>query len=101
MMPIEHYLILSAALLGIGVGAALYRGNIISIVMSITTAGAGALIAMATLDGTSETAKDGTLFALCMGAILLVYIVLGCTLAYRRFMSSGATNIGEENKLRH
>lgn len=100
-MQVEHYLILSAALVGIGVGSALYRNNIISIVMSVTTSGLGALVAMAALDNNPSAQKDGMLFALCIGAVLLIYIVMGCSLAYRRYMSSGATNIGEANQLRH
>lgn len=100
-MPTEHYLILSAALVGIGVGSALYRRNIISIVMSIVTAGTGAVIAMVALDAPSNANKDGMLFALCISAVLLIYIVMGCSLAYRRFMSSGVTDIDDGNKLRH
>jgi len=100
-MQAEYYLILSAALVGIGIGSALSRRNIISIVMSITTAGLGALVAMASLDRQLANANDGMLFALCLGAVLLIFIVLGCALAYRRFMATGTTNIGDGNELRH
>lgn len=100
-MPIEVYLVLSATLVGIGLGSALSRRNILSIVMSIVTAGAGALIAMATLGHDAESQNDGMLFALVLGAVLLVLMVLGCSLAYRRFMASGTTNIGDGNRLRH
>jgi NADH:ubiquinone oxidoreductase subunit K len=97
----QVYLLLSAALVGIGLGSALSRSNIISIVMSIVTAGLGALVAMATLDRHSRGHNDGMLFALCWGAVLLALMVLGCALAYRRYMSSGTTNIGDGNQLRH
>ena len=100
-MPIEIYLILAATLVGIGIGSALSRRNIIAIVMSITTAGAGALIAMATLGHDTDKQNDGLLFALVLGAVLMVLMVLGCALAYRRFMSTGTTNIGDRNELRH
>lgn len=100
-MQIEVYLILSALLLGLGIGSALSRRNMISIIMAITTAGTGALIAMATLAHESDKQNDGLLFALVLGAVLLILIVMGCALTYRRFMSSGTTNIGDGNELRH
>ncbi len=100
-MQIEVYLVLAATLVGIGLGSALSRRNIIAIVMSITTAGTGALIAMATLGHGADKQNDGMLFALVLGAVLLVLMVLGCALAYRRFMATGNTNIGDGNQLRH
>lgn len=101
-MHIEIYLLLSSALVGIGIGSALSRKNMISIVMSIVTAGAGAMIAMATLGrGDSQAHDDGLLFSMVLGAVLLVMVVLGCALSYRRFMSSGTANIGDGNQLRH
>lgn len=101
-MRIEVYLVLAAAMVGIGVGTALSRRNMISIIMSIITAGSGAMIAMATLGhGSDQEKNDGMLFAMVLGAILLVLMVVGCALAYRRFMSTGTTNIGDGNQLRH
>jgi NADH:ubiquinone oxidoreductase subunit K len=100
-MQVEVYLVLSATLVGIGLGSALSRRNIISIVMSIITAGMGALIAMATLGHGDAKNNDGMLFAMVLGAVLLVSMVLGCALAYRRFMSTGTTNISDANELRH
>ncbi|MBI3543993.1 MAG: NADH-quinone oxidoreductase subunit K [Deltaproteobacteria bacterium] len=100
-MQVEVYLILSATLVGIGIGSALSRRNIISIVVAVITAGTGALIAMATVGHGSDTHDDGMLFAMVLGAILLVLMTLGCALAYRRFMSTGTTNISDANELRH
>lgn len=100
-MQIKIYLILAAALVGIGIGSALSKRNMISLIMAITTAGTGALIAMATLGYENEKQNDGLLFALVLGASLLILIVMGCALAYRRFMSNGTTNIGDGNQLRH
>lgn len=100
-MQTEVYLILSSLLAGIGIGSALSRRNIISLVMAIITAGSGAMIAMATLDHLDNKTSDGMLFALVLSAVLLVLMVLGCALAYRRFMSTGTTNISDANELRH
>jgi NADH:ubiquinone oxidoreductase subunit K len=104
-MPIEFYLVLSAALVGIGIGAALSRRNLIAIVMALTTSGLGALVAMAALNqyngNQGDGSKDGMLFAFCIGAILLVQIVLGCVLTYRRYIASGATNVDDGNELRY
>ena len=100
-MLIKYYLILSAALVGIGIGAALSRRNLIAIIMSISTAACGVLIAMATLDRETVGSAEGMLFALCLGVVLLIMITLWCALAYRRYISSGATNIDDGNQLRH
>ena len=100
-MQIEVYLALAAILVGLGLGSAISRRNIIAIVMAIVTAGSGALIAMATIGRESEAKNDGLLFALVLGAVLLVLMVLGCALAYRRYISAGTTNIGDGNRLRH
>lgn len=100
-MRIEVYLVLAAALVGIGLGSALSRRNIISIVMAIMTAGAGALIAMVTIGRGAERQNDALLFAMVLGAVLFVLMVLGCAMVYRRYMSTGTTDIGDGNKLRH
>jgi NADH:ubiquinone oxidoreductase subunit K len=101
-MQIEIYVILAAVLIGIGVGSALSRRNIISVVMAVATAGAGTLIAMATVGRESEAQQnDGMLFALVLGAVILVTIVLGCALAYRRYVSAKVTDVGAGNRLRY
>lgn len=100
-MRIEYYLVLAATLVGIGIGSALSRSNLISIVMSIVTAGAGAVIAMAAFERQTPKNDDAKLFALCLGATLMIMIVLGCALAYRRFMASSTTDISDGNQLRH
>jgi NADH:ubiquinone oxidoreductase subunit K len=100
-MQIEFYLALAATLVGVGIGSALSRRNILAVVMSIVIAGTGAVIAMSTFDFRAGRYSDGMLFALCLGIILLVFVVLGCVLAYRRFCANGTTSISERNQLRH
>jgi NADH:ubiquinone oxidoreductase subunit K len=100
-MYVEFYLVLSAALVGIGLGSALYRRNLIAITMSIVTAGAGAVVAMTVLDQGAKGKTDGLLFALSLGSMLIIVFVLGCALAYRRYMATGITNVSDGNELRH
>ncbi|MEW6057427.1 MAG: NADH-quinone oxidoreductase subunit K [Bdellovibrionota bacterium] len=100
-MQIELYLVLSAVLVGIGIASALSRGSILAVIMGLTTAGMGALVAMAAFHQNEPNSSDGMFFALCVATMILNTIILGCTLTYRRFMASGTTNIGEKNELRH
>lgn len=100
-MDVELHLVLSATLFAIGVGSALSKRNLISIIMAICTAGLGAIIALAALDRQTTRDNDGILFAFCLGGVLLAWIILGGVLAYRRFVVSGSTNIDDDNELRH
>jgi NADH:ubiquinone oxidoreductase subunit K len=100
-MPIEGCFLLAAALMGIGIGSALFRRNLVAVLIAIHTAGAGAIVAMAAFGAQGGKRNDSLLFALSLGVVLLFMLVLGAALAYRRFVASRSTTVGEGSALRN
>ena len=98
-MHAELHLVVAAALVGLGIGSALSRRNIIAIIMAIVTSGSGAILAMAALS--HRGGGDALLFALVLGAVLLALVATGCALAYRRHLSQETAEIDAGNELRH
>lgn len=101
-MPVEFYVVLAVIMLGIGAGTVLSRRNLVSAIFGLVTCGLGAVVAMAAFNaGRPNEGTDGMLFALCIAVVLMVFVVLGCALMYRRHLSEGTTDVTEGNRLRH
>lgn len=103
-MQVDHYFILASLLLGIGITGALVRRNLISIIISMTIAGLGAFLFLFTVvysQGTDQARVDGLLFGFCLELVLFFWIVIGCVLVYRRFISNGSGWINQNNDLRN
>jgi hypothetical protein len=50
---------------------------------------------------TDPSNLEGIVFGFCAIIVVLLNVIIGCSLAYRRFMASGVKNISEGNQLRN
>ncbi|MBI2605606.1 MAG: hypothetical protein HYW49_05930 [Deltaproteobacteria bacterium] len=111
-MRVEVYAVIASLLVGLGVGSALHRASLVAIVMSLVTAALGIVILMVLVDRVhaaraaaaggqaGQFVSEGAVFALCLGVVSLLWITLGCSIAYRRLLSGKTSNVGENIELR-
>lgn len=97
----EVFLILSSILFGIGAAAALVRASVLSMIMNIVTAFSGVILAVVVLSANSAKAGEGQLFAMTLVVMLVGVMVVGCAVAYRRYMAAGVRELDEKIELRH
>lgn len=100
-MNTEFYIIVSILMVSIGLGSVLGRKNIFAIIQAIVTCFLGVLILVQALSRVSNTASDSLMFSFCLVLLMLLYVVIGCAIGYRRFFSTNVTSITEKNQLRH
>lgn len=110
-MSLEAYVAIGSLLVGLGVGSALHRRSVVAIAMSLATAALGIVILMVLMDRVhaaraaaggqaAQPASEGAVFALCLGVVSLLWIAMGCSIAYRRLLSGKTSNVGENIELR-
>ena len=99
MVPITHFLYLSAALFLIGAGGVLLRRNVLIVLMSIELMLNAANIALVTFSRLWGQ-LDGQVFAFMVIAVAAAEAAVGLAIVVSVFRSRSGTDIGDLNLLR-
>ncbi|HRK02176.1 MAG TPA: hypothetical protein PLH57_05875 [Oligoflexia bacterium] len=98
---VNDILVLAAILLGLGIGGALFRTNLVVLFAALQTAAAGAVLAICAIGTASETARNtAQIFALIVTVSMSMSSVLGYIIFFSRFRAVKRSNINDAVELR-
>lgn len=94
-------LVVAALLLGFGVGGALYRSNLVMILVSIQSAITGVILAVCSIGAMSEQTRSAAhVFALTIAFAMCMITITGYVLFFSRFKATKQSDINASIELR-
>jgi NADH-quinone oxidoreductase subunit K len=93
---INHYIFLSAILLGFGIYTVIAFKNIIRILFGITMIFTASIINIAAFSGFKNFNPEGQIFIYTLGGMCLLILFIGIILAYNYYKETNSTELNND-----